>query len=132
MRFARDREKNVFLSEGSEREPTATAENFRSQLDESLRRLRTDVIDVLYIHSCYSPAMATFEPLMNALVRAKESGKARFIGVSTHKNVPEVIRAAADTGNLCSRCTAACRNGIAVRDRIERLMARGFSGALNA
>ena len=98
MRFARDRERNVFMSEGTDREPAATEENLHDQLDVSLDRLRTDYIDILYIHSCYSPEMATFEPLMNGLVKAKESGKARFIGVSTHRNVPEVIRAAADTG----------------------------------
>lgn len=98
MRFARDGEKNVFISEGSAREALATAENFRSQLEESLKRLQTDYIDILYLHSCYSPEMATFEPMMKELVKAKESGKARFIGVSTHKNEPEVIRAAVETG----------------------------------
>jgi predicted aldo/keto reductase-like oxidoreductase len=42
--------------------------------------------------------MATFEPLMNALVKVKKEGKARFIGVSTHQNEPEVIRASVDSG----------------------------------
>jgi predicted aldo/keto reductase-like oxidoreductase len=98
MRFARDRERNVFISEGNEREPAATEANLYNQLDVSLNRLRTDYVDILYIHSCYSPEMATFEPLVKAMVKAKETGKARFIGVSTHRNVPEVIRAAADTG----------------------------------
>lgn len=98
MRFNRDREKNVFLLTGVERQPAATEENFNAQLEESLRRLRTDYIDILYIHSCYSPEMATFEPLMKACVKAKEAGKARFIGVSTHKNEPDIIRAATDTG----------------------------------
>jgi predicted aldo/keto reductase-like oxidoreductase len=98
MRFARDRERNVFISEGNEREPAATVQNLFDQLNVSLERLRSDYLDILYIHSCYSPEMATFEPLMKAMVKAKESGKARFIGVSTHRNVPEVIRAAVDTG----------------------------------
>lgn len=98
MRFNRDREKNVFLLTGVERQPAATEENFNSQLEESLRRLRTDYVDILYIHSCYSAEMATFEPMMKACVKAKEAGKARFIGVSTHKNEPEIIQAATDTG----------------------------------
>ena len=98
MRFARDREKNVFISEGSAREPLATPENFRSQLDTSLERLQTDFVDILYLHSCDSPEMATYEPMMKELVLAKENGKARFIGVSAHSNVPDVIRATVDTG----------------------------------
>jgi predicted aldo/keto reductase-like oxidoreductase len=98
MRFERDREKNVFVTEGTERAPGATPENLDSQLQTSLQRLRSDYVDVLYLHSCYSPQMATYEPLMKALVRAKEAGKARFIGVSTHRNEPAVIRAAVDAG----------------------------------
>jgi predicted aldo/keto reductase-like oxidoreductase len=35
---------------------------------------------------------------MNALVKAKEQGKARFIGVSTHRDEPNVIRATVDAG----------------------------------
>jgi predicted aldo/keto reductase-like oxidoreductase len=99
MRFARDNEKNVFLLRGNEREPAATGDNLFKQLETSLKRLRTDYVDILYLHSCYSPQMATYEPLMNALVKAKKQGKARFIGISTHKNEPDVIRAAVDTGN---------------------------------
>lgn len=96
MRLARDREKNVFSLKGSEREPGATEENLINQLETSLERLRTDYVDILYLHSCYSPEMATYEPLMNALVKVKKQGKARFIGTSTHANVANVIRATAD------------------------------------
>ena len=98
MRLARDRERNVFVSEGTAREPGASAENLYAQLETSLKRLRTDYVDILYLHSCYSPEMATFEPLMNALVKVKEQGKVRFIGVSTHSDEPNVIRSAVDAG----------------------------------
>ena len=98
MRFARDRERNVFVQESTSRDPGATSENLFAQLEKSLERLRTDYVDILYLHSCYSPEMVTFEPLMNALVKAKEQGKARFIGVSTHKDEPNVTRAAVDAG----------------------------------
>ena len=98
MRFARDREKNVFTLRGTEREPGASEENLFKQLETSLQRLRTDYIDILYLHSCYSPQMATYEPLMNALVKAKKQGKARFIGVTTHSSEPDVIRASVDAG----------------------------------
>jgi hypothetical protein len=37
-----------------------------------------------------------FEPVLNALSKIKKAGKARFVGVSTHSNEPEVIRAVAE------------------------------------
>jgi len=98
MRFARDRDKHVYLSDSSAREMGATAENLNKQLEISLNRLQTDYVDILYLHSCYSPEMALYEPLLDALVKVKEAGKARFIGVSTHRDEANVIRAAADTG----------------------------------
>jgi len=38
--------------------------------------------------------MALHEPALNALVKAKNEGKTKFIGISTHLNEPEVIKAA--------------------------------------
>jgi predicted aldo/keto reductase-like oxidoreductase len=98
MRFARDTDKGVFVLKGSEREPGATEENLFKQLEISLERLRTEYVDILYLHSCYSPQMATYEPLMNALVKVKKQGKTRFIGTSTHTDVANVIRATSDAG----------------------------------
>lgn len=98
MLFARDREKKVFLREGSGRHAGATEASLNEQLAESLERLRTDYIDILYLHSCQGPQMSTYEPMMRAFVKVKEAGKARFIGISTHTNEPETIRAAVDTG----------------------------------
>ncbi|MFH1349407.1 MAG: aldo/keto reductase [Pseudomonadota bacterium] len=98
MFFARDREKKAFVREGSGRALGATEENLNEQLATSLNRLRTDYVDILYLHSCNGPLMPTYEPMMKAFVKAKEAGKARFIGISTHANEPETIRAAADTG----------------------------------
>jgi predicted aldo/keto reductase-like oxidoreductase len=98
MRFARDREKHIFQLKEDGWQPGASEENLMKQLDVSLERLQTDYIDILYLHSCYSPAMAVYEPLMNALVKAKKMGKARFIGISTHRDEANVIKAAVDTG----------------------------------
>lgn len=98
MLFARDREKKVFVREGGGRYLGATESNFNKQLETSLKRLRTDYVDILYLHNCYSPLMSTHEPMMDVFAKAKASGKARFIGITTHSNEPETIRAAADAG----------------------------------
>jgi uncharacterized protein len=85
----------VFSNEGGGFAPAATAENFNKQLEQSLGRLQTDHVDVLFVHACDSAAMVNFEVTMNAAVKAKEAGKARFIGVSGHRSA-EIIRAAVD------------------------------------
>jgi predicted aldo/keto reductase-like oxidoreductase len=94
----RDRKKRVFVLEGSDRSPAATEENLIKLLDTSLKRLRTDYVDILYNHAIDSPAMVEYEPLMNALVKVKKQGKARFIGTSTHTDVANVTRSTADAG----------------------------------
>jgi len=92
----RDWQKSVFTLEDGGRAPAAKEENFYKQLDQSLERLQTDYVDILYVHSCESASMVNFENTMKAAVKAKETGKARFIGVSVHGKVAEVILAAVD------------------------------------
>jgi aryl-alcohol dehydrogenase-like predicted oxidoreductase len=67
---------------------TATAA--RAQLEQSLRRLQTDVIDLVQMHEiirpddperCFAPGGA-----MEALVAARAAGKLRFIGFTGHKD----------------------------------------------
>ena len=96
MAFERDMDKGVFVLKGNEGIPGATEENLFKQLDTSLDRLRTDYVDILYLHSCLSPQMVKYEPLMNAMFKVKKQGKARFIGTSTHTDVANVIRSTAD------------------------------------
>ncbi|MBD3412953.1 MAG: hypothetical protein GF421_00785 [Candidatus Aminicenantes bacterium] len=96
MRFARDRQRNVFSQKGTDREPPATQEGLDEQLALSLKRLRTDYVDILYLHSCTTPEMVQYEPMMKAFEKVKKQGKTRFIGVSFHSNEPDNIRAAVD------------------------------------
>jgi len=58
-----------------------TAELIRQSIDRSLRRLRTDHVDVLLLHSCRPEVLARQE-LLDALLEAQEAGKARFLGYS--------------------------------------------------
>ena len=96
--FSRDDEKRIFLSEDHGRYLGATEENLNKLLTTSLKRLRTDYVDILYLHNCYGPHMVTYDPIMEAYAKVKESGKARFLGITTHKDEPETIRAAVDAG----------------------------------
>lgn len=60
------------------------------QLNESLRRLRTDYLDLWQIHECvyHNDPDRHFAPggVIEALERAKEQGKVRFLGFTGHKD----------------------------------------------
>ena len=58
----------------------------------SLRRLKTDYVDILYIHSVSQPEDFNGEEIMEAFAELKKQGKIRAAGVSTHRNMATVIR----------------------------------------
>ncbi|VVM08080.1 General stress protein 69 [Methylacidimicrobium cyclopophantes] len=58
-----------------------TAEQIGLSIDRSLRRLRTEHIDVMLLHSCDRSVLERGEAL-GALRRAQEAGKVRFLGYS--------------------------------------------------
>ena len=70
-----------------------TAETWTKNFEISLQRLGLDYVDIIYLHNVQTKEAVLFEPIMNALVQAKKSGKARFIGVTTHSNEHEIFRA---------------------------------------
>jgi len=63
------------------------------QLDESLRRLKTDYLDLWQVHECayYNDPDRHFARggVIDALDRAKRDGKVRFVGFTGHKD-PEI------------------------------------------
>jgi predicted aldo/keto reductase-like oxidoreductase len=78
--------------------PPDGKEGFLETLDVSLKRLKMDYVDILYVHGLSSASDVLAPDTLEALREAKKSGKARHVGVSTHKNEPEVIRAAVTSG----------------------------------
>jgi predicted aldo/keto reductase-like oxidoreductase len=75
----------------------ATEVEFLKKLDLSLKRLGIDHVDILYSHNVSQRESASYEPVLNAMTKAKKAGKFRFAGITTHTNEPEVIHAAVDT-----------------------------------
>jgi predicted aldo/keto reductase-like oxidoreductase len=75
----------------------ATEEAFARKIDTSLRSLGLDYIDIYHHHGVWVKETALYEPVLNALVKAKKAGKIRFIGITTHRNEPEIIHAAVDS-----------------------------------
>jgi predicted aldo/keto reductase-like oxidoreductase len=81
-------------------------EEFLARLDQSLARLQTDHVDILYIHSISDVAMLKRPGLLSALDKAQKAKKVRFVGFSTHRNMAECIEAAVPTGRFAVILTA--------------------------
>ena len=61
----------------------ATEEAYAQKIDTSLRSLGLDYIDIYHHHGVWVKETALYEPVLNALVKAKKAGKIRFIGITT-------------------------------------------------
>jgi predicted aldo/keto reductase-like oxidoreductase len=61
-----------------------------SELDTSLRELNTDYVDIWYLHGKNSPA-DIHDDMIEALELAKQQGKARFVGISTHSGQQQLL-----------------------------------------
>ncbi len=75
------------------------------QLDERLDALKTDYVDLIFIHAVGDHDIKTevswpkSKEFKEAAAAIRKSGKARFVGFSTHhKNRAEILQAAADGG----------------------------------
>jgi len=61
--------------------PSWTASTVRESIDRSLRRLKTDRVDIIQLHSCELEVLKRGE-VTEELVKARDAGKTRFIGYS--------------------------------------------------
>jgi len=75
-----------------------TADSFLQMFEVSLSRLKMSYVDILYMHSGDSAEMVNHKETVNAMLDLKKKGKVRFIGISTHKNEPLVIRTMVEAG----------------------------------
>ena len=65
-----------------------------SSLNECLKALQTDYIDVLLIHDASSVEIINLESVQEFFVNAKKQGKIKACGFSTHSNQIEMLQAA--------------------------------------
>jgi aryl-alcohol dehydrogenase-like predicted oxidoreductase len=66
---------------GDDDGPSWTARTVRDSIERSLRRLRTDHLDIVHLHSC-SVAVLERGDVVQALQDAKQAGKTSYIGYS--------------------------------------------------
>ncbi|MDY6990018.1 MAG: aldo/keto reductase [Thermodesulfobacteriota bacterium] len=59
-------------------------EEMEQMMDKSLQRLRTDYVDILFLHNIEDPKWPVNEEMITFLEKQKKAGKARFVGISFH------------------------------------------------
>lgn len=79
--------KQVVLSTKTE---AGDKEGMLRQLDASLKELNTDFVDIWYIHGKSSPDEVR-DDMIEAQQLAKQQGKVRFVGISTHNGQPQLL-----------------------------------------
>lgn len=92
----KDVRQKVILSSKSVAKTKAEA---LADLDTSLRESGTDYLDIWYLHMKNEPEQVTAD-LLEAQRMAKQSGKIRFAGVSTHFNMDKILAYLAKLGQV--------------------------------
>ncbi len=81
--------------------PRASVAEHKRVVEESLRRLGTDYVDLVHQHSCDEVERIRSETMHEAFDRLKEEGKVRFLGFSSHTpNLIQVAEAAIKSGRF--------------------------------
>lgn len=99
-----DRRKNVFIATKMDiraqlRAGAGIYEKAMQHAEGSLRRLRTDYVEIMMLHGCTTLIdWITNEEWLRAAEDLKKQGKVRFIGVSEHGRPAEVLKLVAESG----------------------------------
>jgi predicted aldo/keto reductase-like oxidoreductase len=71
---------------------------FLDHLEQSLKRLQTDYVDMIYLHDAQSAEYLQNEGFRSAMETAKSQKKALSVGFSVHKNMIECLNEASRDG----------------------------------
>lgn len=80
-------------------EAARAAAGWLEYLDGSLKELRVDYVDAYYAMAANNVSLVASDEMYAAFNKAKDAGKVRFLGLSTHQNAEQVLGAAAQTGH---------------------------------
>lgn len=111
-----------------ETKPAEIKKRIPKLCDISLKRLGMDCVDILYIHNLQEPEVAKNEEIITAMLKLKEQGKVRNIGVTTHTKMHEIIDAAVEAGAwevILSVVNFTLGDYTELFDSIERAAAQG-------
>jgi len=99
--FFADKPRNSFVlaTKVGERRSENAASNFLEKFETSMKRLKMSYVDILYYHGLGSEEDVNYTPVLDVMLKLKNEGRVKYIGLSTHSNEPVAINAAVDNGN---------------------------------
>ncbi len=78
--------------------PSALKDAFVKVFEGSLKRLKTDYVDIIYIHDVSNVEDVKRPGFLEALATLKDQKKARFVGFSCHRNMTVCLDEAVSSG----------------------------------
>lgn len=75
-----------------------TAKAFLADFETSMERLGMEYVDILYFHAVQAVEMLRHKGIVKAMKKLKKEGRVKHIGVSTHANEVEIIKAMIEDG----------------------------------
>jgi aryl-alcohol dehydrogenase-like predicted oxidoreductase len=109
--FARSRRDRIFLiskayvplevepdEEVTSAQARSGAAGWLEALDASLRELGVEQLDAYYLMASHNPSVVGSDEIQSAFQKARDAGKVRFLGLSTHQNAQKVLGAAIRSG----------------------------------
>ena len=106
-----------------------SASDITKDIETSLKSLQTDYIDVIQLHNLTSRERVYHAETREALMRAKQEGKVRYFGVTSHTNVADVVNSVVDDKDRFFDTVLVAYNfksGRDVHDAIQRAAAAGI------
>jgi aryl-alcohol dehydrogenase-like predicted oxidoreductase len=94
----------IYLDVGPDQAITAAqgrqaAATWLECLDESLGQLGVDRVDAYYLMASNNPTVIGSDEIQRAFQQAKQAGKLKHLGLSTHQNAQAVLEQAIETGS---------------------------------
>ena len=94
------RRDELVIFTGNRFDRNVTVDGVRRSIDDSLRRLQTDHVEIFRITDVRSPDDMLSEPFIEGFLRAKEEGKVGVLGMSGHHGgMQDCLNAAIDQGD---------------------------------
>lgn len=100
-RVMKTRRQDAVLLTGWKCTPQTSKNDLLKSLDQSLKRLQTDHVDIIKLHDVDDPADLDLSAPYEAFEEAKQAGKVRFLGLSGHGgNLEKVLAKAIASGKF--------------------------------
>ena len=93
-KIVKDIRKNIVIQSKFSRRNINDRKAIEKSIDDSLKALQTDYIDIMLLHGPTSEEQLNSPTVLEILDKAKKSGKIRFCGFSCHGNQAETLKAA--------------------------------------